>query len=234
MLSTFSRTVPSRVYEMWIFLICFLVICIILHLTGWNLIPHFLAQHPNWSISFWNFNVSAVSLISQWQTQSSAKSLISDSMSVEISLMYKGNNKGPKTVPCGTPDKTGAQSDFAPFTTTRCWAINGPNSVASSFRTLGWSSSGSKALEGFKGLRSLVTPSFETIVSSMKGANQLRNVTSLWSLLLNTSVNWPLNSSAYSISEAEIPVPPLLLFRKSIHPSISHWPYIVHDLSKEF
>ena len=43
----FSRTVPSRVYEVWIFFICFLVICIILHLTGWNLIPHFLAQHPN-------------------------------------------------------------------------------------------------------------------------------------------------------------------------------------------
>ena len=63
MLSTFSRTVPSRVYEAWIFLIRFLVICIILHLTGWNLIPHFLAQHPNWSISFWSFNVSSVSLI---------------------------------------------------------------------------------------------------------------------------------------------------------------------------
>ena len=32
MLSTFSRTVPSRVYETWIFFIRFLVICIILHL----------------------------------------------------------------------------------------------------------------------------------------------------------------------------------------------------------
>ena len=34
MLSTFSRIVPSRVYEAWIFFIRFLVICIILHLTG--------------------------------------------------------------------------------------------------------------------------------------------------------------------------------------------------------
>ena len=34
--------------------------------------------------------------------------------------MYRENNKGPRTVPCGTPDKTGAQSDFTPFTTTRC------------------------------------------------------------------------------------------------------------------
>ena len=29
--------------------------------------------------------------------------------------MYRENNKGPRTVPWGTPDKTGAQSDFTPF-----------------------------------------------------------------------------------------------------------------------
>ena len=34
MLSTFSRLIPSKVYEAWIFLIRFLVSCIILHLTG--------------------------------------------------------------------------------------------------------------------------------------------------------------------------------------------------------
>ena len=34
MLSTFSRSVPSKVYEAWIFLIRFLVSCIILHLTA--------------------------------------------------------------------------------------------------------------------------------------------------------------------------------------------------------
>ena len=61
MFSTFSKTVPSRVYEAWIFFIHFLVICIILHLTGWNLIPDFLAQQPNWSISFWSFSVSFIS-----------------------------------------------------------------------------------------------------------------------------------------------------------------------------
>ena len=37
-ISRFSRTIPSVVYEAWIFLIRFLVICIILH---------FLAQRPN-------------------------------------------------------------------------------------------------------------------------------------------------------------------------------------------
>ena len=52
-------------------------------------------------------------------TQSSAKRLISDSISDEMSFMYRENNKGPRTVPCGTPDKTGAQSDFTPFTITR-------------------------------------------------------------------------------------------------------------------
>ena len=62
MLSTFSRSVPSKVYEAWIFLIRFLVSCIILHLAGWNLIPHFLAQEPNRSISLWSFIVSTSSV----------------------------------------------------------------------------------------------------------------------------------------------------------------------------
>ena len=43
-----------------------------------------------------------------------------ESISVVISLIYNENNTGPRTVPWGTPDKTGAQSDFIPFTTTRC------------------------------------------------------------------------------------------------------------------
>ena len=49
------------------------------------------------------------------------KHLISDSISDEMSFMYRENNQGPRTVPWGTPDKTRAQSDFIPFTTTRCW-----------------------------------------------------------------------------------------------------------------
>ena len=48
MLSTFSRSVPSKVYETWIFLIRFLVSCIILHLTGWNLIHHFLVTNGSY------------------------------------------------------------------------------------------------------------------------------------------------------------------------------------------
>ena len=72
------------------------------------------------------------------------------------------------------------------------WANTGPNSVASSFRTLGWSSWGLKALEGFKPLRSLITPSLETAISLMKGADLSRSGTLVCSFLLNTSVNRPL------------------------------------------
>ena len=67
--------------------------------------------------------MSSLSLISRWQTQSSAKSLISDSMSAVMSFMCREINKGPRMVPCGTPDTTGAQSDLTPFTTTRCCQI---------------------------------------------------------------------------------------------------------------
>ena len=35
-----------------------------------------------------------------------------------MSFIYKENNSGPRTVPCGTPDKTGTHRDFAPLTTT--------------------------------------------------------------------------------------------------------------------
>ena len=61
-----------------------------------------------------------MSLISRQQTQSSAKSLISESASVEISLMCREDNNGPRTVPCGTPGKTGAHSEVSPFTTAHC------------------------------------------------------------------------------------------------------------------
>ena len=77
---------------------------------------------------------------------------------------------------------------------------------------LGWSSSGPKALEGFKPLRSLITPSLEIAISFMKGANLSRSGTWVCSFLLNTSVNWPLNSSAFSRSDWATPFP-FFLFR---------------------
>ena len=103
MLSMFSRSVPSKVYKAWIFLIHFLVSCFILHLTGWNLIPHFLAQEPNRYISLWSFIVSSSSLISRLQTQSSAKSLISDSISDEMSLCTERTTRDQERCPGGHP-----------------------------------------------------------------------------------------------------------------------------------
>ena len=97
MLSTFSRSVPSKVYEAWIFLICNLVSCIILHLTGWNLIPHSLAQEPNRSISLWFHCVFFI----HFTIANTVIRFISDSISDEMSFMYRHNNKGPRTVPRG-------------------------------------------------------------------------------------------------------------------------------------
>ena len=53
-----------------------------------------------------------------------------------------------------------------------CWskcANTGPSSLASSFRTLAWNSSGSDAFEGFKPLSNLTTPSEDPTILSMKG-----------------------------------------------------------------
>ena len=85
-----------------------------------------------------------------------------------------------------------------------CWnkcADTWPSSFASSFRTLGWSSSGPKAFEGFKPVSNLhvITPSVDTRILSMKGDDLLVNGTSLYSVLLNTSLNWPISSSALSV-----------------------------------
>ena len=77
----------------------------------------------------------------------------------------------------------------------KTWANTGPNSVASSFRTLGWSSSGPKALEGFKPLRSLITPTYPEAGPGC--------------------VNWPLNASAFSRSDWAT-LFPFFLFRGGI------------------
>ena len=97
----------------------------------------------------------------------------------------------------------------------KIWANTGPNSVASSFRTVGWSSSGPKALEGFKPLRRIITPSLEITMIFMKGADLSRSGTWMCLFLLNTSVNWPLNSSAFSRSDWATPFP-FFFFRGGI------------------
>ena len=59
--------------------------------------------------------------------QSSANSLI---VLLHIwsgkSLMYTRNNRGPRTVPCGTPEDTGIEEEQTPFRTT-CWDLFSKN-----------------------------------------------------------------------------------------------------------
>ena len=96
-----------------------------------------------------------------------------------------------------------------------CWkrlANIGPNYVANSFKTLGWSSSGPKAFEGFRPFSNFVTPSLVTTMSSMNGADLSGIVAWLCSLLVKTSVNWPLNSLAFLQSDWARP-PPCLFFK---------------------
>ena len=62
-LSTFLRTVPSKAWTASIFFIYFLVSCIMLHFTGWNLIPHFQAHLPSWS----NYAYRLIYEITFWQ-----------------------------------------------------------------------------------------------------------------------------------------------------------------------
>ena len=51
---------------------------------------------------------------------------------VETSLMYRRKSKGPGTVPCGTPDVTGSQVDWDPFTITRCLRLDKKEMIQSS------------------------------------------------------------------------------------------------------
>ena len=95
------------------------------------------------------------------------------------------------------------------------WAIIGPNSVANFFKTLGRSSSGPKAFEGFRPFSNFETPTLVTTMSSMNGADLSRRGTWLCSLLGKTSVNWSLNSLAFSKFDWAR-LPPCLFFKGGI------------------
>ena len=64
-----------------------------------------------------------------------------------------------------------------------------------------------KAFEGFRPFSNFVTPSLVTTMSFMNGADLSRRGTWLCSLLENISVNWPLNSLAFSKSDWARPLP---------------------------
>ena len=92
-----------------------------LHFDGLNLLSHFFSQLSSAFRSSCNCILSLVLQISLYNKLSSEKRQTSDSMWLGMSLMYVKNNKGPSTVPCGTPDNTSSLSDFVPSSTTCCF-----------------------------------------------------------------------------------------------------------------
>ena len=105
MLSTFSRSVPSKVYEAWIFL------------KSHTPLPCPGTQSINIPLKFHcvffilNFTIA--------NTGISKKSYFRLNIWWDV-IYVQREQQGTKNGALGTPDKTGAQSDFTPFTTTRC------------------------------------------------------------------------------------------------------------------
>ena len=119
MLSTFSKSVPSNVYETWIFFLDPFS-CQLHHIAFDRLKSHTPFPCPGTQSINIPLKFYCVFFILNFMITNTVISKQSDSVSDEMSFMYRENNKGPRKVPWGTPDKTGAQSDFTPFTTTLC------------------------------------------------------------------------------------------------------------------
>ena len=73
--------------------------------------------------SFWRVTESLGVLIVLYKRESSANSLnfVPLDKPLEISLIYTRKKRGPKTVPCGTPERTLDGLDDIPSTTTLCF-----------------------------------------------------------------------------------------------------------------
>lgn len=87
-----------------------LVICITTHFSRWDAIcqssSHLVRDLE--SRLFCKVSASALFVIGLHRRHSSVKRRASDSVLSGRSLMKRRNSKGPKTVPCGTPNTTGA------------------------------------------------------------------------------------------------------------------------------
>ena len=103
--------------------------CMTKHLSTLNSISHLASHLPRASRSCCRRLVSFLSVMSRYNTQSSAKSLtlllVIDSCR---SLMYARNKTGPRTVPCGTPLVTGLGVEVSPSSSTR-WVLSSRKAV---------------------------------------------------------------------------------------------------------
>ena len=106
MFLTFSRTAPSRIYKAWIFFDPFP--CYLHHIAFDRLKSRTPFPCPASQLMYIFLKFQCVFCVLNFSV---ANTIINEesyfrinveSMSVEISLMYKENNKGPRTVPCGT------------------------------------------------------------------------------------------------------------------------------------
>ena len=82
--------------------------------------PHASPLRSKAERSLWSSNWSAMELIGRYMTQSSANNLTCEVKTLGRSFICMRNNNRPKTVPCGTPDRTLHGSDLLPSTTTIC------------------------------------------------------------------------------------------------------------------
>ena len=99
----------------------FLVIRRSWHFWGWKLMSHCLSHCWSASKSDCRSAASWWVWISLYMRQSSANNLVLDERThLGRSCMYIRNNRGPRTVPWGTPDVTGLVSDDFPSRMTVC------------------------------------------------------------------------------------------------------------------
>jgi len=91
-----------------------------LHFSGLKDIGHFLPHFSSRFRSFWRISQSVDDELGLYTTQSSAKRQTLDLRASGMSLMYMRNRRGPRNVPCGTPDITSTGLIDAPWTLTTC------------------------------------------------------------------------------------------------------------------
>ena len=93
-----------------------------LHLSGRKVICHVDSHCSRASRSCCNWMQSSCVFMGRKIKLSSANSLVEEPAEMDSgrSLIYSKKRRGPRTVPCGTPEETGTESEEAPSSTTRC------------------------------------------------------------------------------------------------------------------
>ena len=92
------------------------------HLFGLNDIFQYFFHCCSLSRSSCRICLSCIVCMFLYKRVSSAKSREMESTFCGMSFMYSKDKRGPRTLPCGTPDVTGAGPDVCPSTSTR-WLL---------------------------------------------------------------------------------------------------------------